>query len=555
MASFSATLFLILSVFLDSIVPIICPSVIEDLNNLKPPPDFNATITNNCINNPSLRYCNATPFDLEEIFKSTIVASHLCNISHNLNCVESFPKINLHKKPHLAPLYLSFTFFWKYCPLTITYIDISNNSLKGNFPTDIFYCSQIRDLDLSHNNFVGDVPVKNLSSLPNLTFLNLSYNHFSESGNLDSELFKRFNSTSFIHSGIFPDHSKFSFKVFLILVVLPIFVLVMVFCLCVLCSSRLDILPGCFRRRYEFTPSMLKAATKGFSKKKLVEKTSSVDVYYGILRDGTEVRIEVYNESLSREDARRIFAEGCKILSQLRHKNLVRVLGWCDTRRLRATVSEWKDGENVETWLRNANPSWKRRMKVMVGILQGVRYLNEEWPQVECDLKTKSILLNDDGEPLISRFKVDDGNNNTKRIFKFGLFILEMVSNMRPMEEVESSEAGFVQWFRLHYPQNFEKLIDEKMKMKETVVDQAKEAIELGLLCTDLSGVREQPSWDQISYVLSKSSCKALAGSDHRRYHQVDGRRKAKFLQTDESDDEIRMDPHSSVDHRRFLVV
>lgn len=100
---------------------------------------------------------------------------------------------------------------------------------------------------------------------------------------------------------------------------------VMVFCLCVLRPSRLDILLSCFRRRYKCT-TMPKAATKGFPKKRSVGKTSSVDVYYGIFRDGTEVRIELYNESLSREDARRIFAEGCKILSQLRHKNLVRVL-------------------------------------------------------------------------------------------------------------------------------------------------------------------------------------------------------------------------------------
>lgn len=409
----SATLLLFFSTVLNSFSLIVCPTVVEDLNNLKPPPDFNTTITNNCISNPSLRYCNATPFDLQEIFKSTIVASHLCNISHNPNCVESFPKINLHKKPKLAPLYLSFTFFWKYCPLTITSIDISNSSLKGNFPSDIFYCSQIHDLDLSHNDLVGDVPIENFSSLPNLTFLNLSYNRFSESGNLDSQFFKRFNFTSFIHSGILPSHVEFRFKVFLFLVVFPILVLVMVFSLGWLCLSRPDYLPCFFRRKHKFTPSMLKAATNGFSKKKLVEKTNSVDAYHGILRDGTRVRIEVYKESLSRDDYG-IFVEECEILVQLSHANLVKELGWCDNRKLRATVSEWIDGEDVETWLGNSAPSWKRRMKVMTGILQGMCYLHEEWPQVDCDLKTKSILLSENGEPLISKFKVNDDNDVNK---------------------------------------------------------------------------------------------------------------------------------------------
>ncbi|KAL3537961.1 hypothetical protein ACH5RR_001327 [Cinchona calisaya] len=555
MGSISATLLpFFFTVLMNSFSLIISPSVIEDLNNLKPPPDFNVTITNNCINNPLLRYCNSTPFDLQEIFKSTIVASHLCNISKNPNCVESFPKINLHHKPKLAPLYLSFTFFWKYCPLTITSIDLSNNSLKGNFPSDIFYCSQIHHLDLSHNRLVGDVPIENFSSLTNLTFLNLSYNHFSETGNLGLEFFKRFNSTCFIHSGIFPNHIEFRFKVLLLLVVIPVFVLVVVFCLGWLCSSRPDFLPRCLRRRYKFTPSVLKAATNNFSKKKLVGKSNSVNVFCGILRDRTEVRIEVYNDSLLVED-RVKFVEGCEILAQLSHKNLVRVLGWCDNRRLRAIISEWIDGEDVETWLGNCGPSWKRRMKVMVGILHGIIYLHEEWPQVDCDLKTKNILLNENGEPLISKFKFNYDDNVSKKVHKFGMFILEMVSNMRPMKDFDGAEAGFLHWIRLHYPDNLQKLIDERMKKKELVIDQAKEVIELGLLCTDLSGAHEQPSWDQISYVLSKNSCIVLASSDHRRHHHVDGRRKPKLIQIDETHDEIEMAPHTSTDHRRYLTV
>lgn len=134
------------------------------------------------------------------------------------------------------------------------------------------------------------------------------------------------------------------------------------------------------------------------------------------------------------------------------------------------------------------------------------------------------------------------------------MFILEIVSNMRPMEEVNGAEAGFLQWFRLHYPHDLQKLIDERMKKKELVIDQAKEVIELGLLCTDLSCVHEQPSWDQISYVLSRNSSMVSVSTNRRRYH-VDGRRKPKLMQTDETYDEIEMNPDGSTDHRRYLVV
>ncbi|TQD86674.1 hypothetical protein C1H46_027800 [Malus baccata] len=155
MASISATSLLLLPISA-SIYTTLAASVIEDLKNLKPPHDFNSTIMKNCHHNPSLRYCSSSPVDLHEIFKSTIVASHLCNESKNPNCVESFPKIDLRNRPKIAPLYLSFNFFWKSCPLSILTIDVSNNSLESNFPIDALQCTQLQALDLSHNDLYGD---------------------------------------------------------------------------------------------------------------------------------------------------------------------------------------------------------------------------------------------------------------------------------------------------------------------------------------------------------------------------------------------------------------
>lgn len=126
-------LHILIAISLISVSSTFAATVVEDLDNLQPPSDFNSTLTNNCRNNPSLRYCNSTPFNLLKIFKSTIVASHLCKLSRNPNCVESFPKIDLGSQPTIAPLYLSFSFFWEYCPLTVVSIDFSNTSLQGDF--------------------------------------------------------------------------------------------------------------------------------------------------------------------------------------------------------------------------------------------------------------------------------------------------------------------------------------------------------------------------------------------------------------------------------------
>ncbi|EXB75180.1 Putative leucine-rich repeat receptor-like serine/threonine-protein kinase [Morus notabilis] len=477
MASISANLFVVIvSTILSTTLS---ASVIEDLKNLIPPPDFNTTIMTNCLNNPTLRYCNSSPMDLHEIFKFTIVGSHLCNESKNPNCVESFPKIDLRNRPIIAPLYLSFSFFWKYCPLSVLSIDLSNNSLKGSFPTDLLQCTQIRALDLSHNELSGEFPIESFSPLTNLTVLNLSYNHFLESDQVsETWFFKRFTSTSFLHSGLLLDHKEFRVKLVSLLVGFPIFVILMVGCLGWICLHRPDFLPRMLQSKHKFTPSMLKAATNGFSKKNLVGKSEAVDIYRGTLRDGTKVGVEIYLDNITKENRRKLVQE-CKVLVQLCHKNTVRVLGWCDKRRFGAIVTEWVEGQSVEAWLLGANPPWKHRLRLMIGVVEGMCYLQERWPDVGYDLRTSSVLLSNNQEPLISRFKIEDDhiNNSTKKIYKLGVFLLEIIANRRPHEEFEGGEAGFIEYVRMHYPANLQKAIDEKMKLTESGFEQVKQAL------------------------------------------------------------------------------
>ncbi|KFK28678.1 hypothetical protein AALP_AA7G032300 [Arabis alpina] len=453
---------------------VLSATVVEDLANLTPPPDFNNTITTNCLRDPLLPYCNNTsssPLDLVEIFRSTIVASHLCNESKNPNCVESFPKIRIHSRPKTAALYLSFDFFWKYCPLTVVEIELVNNSLTNEFPKNVLSCAQIRVLDLSYNQFYGFVPVQDLSRLNNLTHLNLSYNRFSENKISDSEFFKRFNASSFIQSGVLPNVKRYKMKVLVLLIVFPIMVILLCFCFGWLCIKRPDYLPRTCRRSYKFTSAMIDAATDEFSDRKLVTTSNSVDIYKGKLRDGTETKIEVYKEKVSSEK-RREFAEECEAVFKLRHKNLVRVLGWCNSRNLRALVTEWVQGDSVETWLSSSSIalSWRRRLKVVKGVLE---------------------------EPLISQFKIGDGNNSSTNISNFGLFLLEMITNLRPDNEQEDSERRYLEYIRVHYPDNLERVIDEKMKMEERTMEKVKEAITLGLMCTDKPPLK-QPSLIQI---------------------------------------------------------
>ncbi|CAI8617814.1 unnamed protein product [Vicia faba] len=522
-------------IILSSFCPIttLCATVLEDLKNLHKPLDFNTTIINNCIRNPSLRYCNSSPMmDLDEIFKHTIVASHLCNESNNPNCVESFPKIDLRNRPNIAPLYLSFTFFWKYCPLTIMSIDFSNNSIKGSFPNDVFFCTQIQSLDLSINEFSGEIPIQSFSPLTNLTFLNLSYNSFSESEISDSQFFKKFNSSSFLHSGALIDHKKFTIKAIILLVGFPILVILMVIFLGWLCFQRPDYLPRILQRsgRFTFTPAILKAATFGFSNKNLVGKSEFVHIYKGVLRDGTKVKIEMYWDDISR-DSYHEFVEECKILSELNHKNLVKVLGWCKGRKFRAVITEWIREESVEMWLLESGPSWNHRVKALMGVVECMLYLHEEWPEVDYDLKISSVLVHDSLEPLISRFQVGDRNNSRKKICKFGIFLLEMILNKRVQDDFDGNDDGFISYMRTLHPPDMHKMIDERMDVTETALHHVKQVLSLGLMCIDQSNNEKLPSFAHIYNIVSKAYKDSLVLPYHKTTHgdRVKGHKRVQF--------------------------
>ncbi|KAK7319336.1 hypothetical protein RJT34_04055 [Clitoria ternatea] len=523
MATLSSTCYYLFVTIILSLCPItLCATVVEDLKNLHPPLDFNTTIMTNCLKNPSLRYCmGSSSMDLDEIFKFTIVASHLCNESKNPNCVESFPKIDLRNRPYIAPLYLSFGFFWKYCPLTILSIDLSNNFMKGTFPIELLHCTQIHSLDLSINELSGEIPIKGFSPLTNLTFLNLSYNCFSESELFDSQFFRRFNYSSFIHSGALLDHQRFTLKVVVLLVGFPVFVIFMVICLGWLCFHRPDILPRKLRRSSRFTPAILKAATCGFSSENLVGKSDVVHIYKGVLRDGTRVKIEMYLDDISRDGYRK-FVEECKVLSELHHKNLVRVLGWCRSRTFRAIITEWTKEETVEMWLSGSSPPWNHRLKVLMGIVGCMRYLQQEWPQVDYDLNTSSLLFSDNMEPLISRFKVGDQNSNRRKICKFGVLLLEMILNKGVQAEFGGSDnGGFIRYMRSLNLADLQQMIDEKMEVTEaSYYNQVKQALSLGLMCIEQSNC-DQPSLAVIFNTMARAykSNLVLPSANHRTFH------------------------------------
>ncbi|KAF5187768.1 kinase domain [Thalictrum thalictroides] len=118
-------------------------------------------------------------------------------------------------------------------------------------------------------------------------------------------------------------------------------------------------------------------------------------------------------------------------------------------------------------------------------VLEGMLYLQEQWPEVGFDLITSSVLLSKGGQPPISRFRVGDGNSNKKNIYKFGVLLLEMIANKQP-KDFKQCEASLIEWVKTHYQENIWKAIDDTLTKAGITHEQANKGIRFGIMCAEI---------------------------------------------------------------------
>ncbi|KAK9151374.1 hypothetical protein Syun_009683 [Stephania yunnanensis] len=109
------------------------------------------------------------------------------------------------------------------------------------------------------------------------------------------------------------------------------------------------------------------------------------------------VAIESLFAILSSEKEFRVEVEA---IGRVRHKNLVRLLGYCMEGAYRMLVYEYINNGNLEQWLHGdvglVSPlTWEIRMNIILGTAKGLAYLHEglEPKVVHRDVKSSNILL------------------------------------------------------------------------------------------------------------------------------------------------------------------
>ncbi|TKW09284.1 hypothetical protein SEVIR_6G084300v4 [Setaria viridis] len=137
-----------------------------------------------------------------------------------------------------------------------------------------------------------------------------------------------------------------------------------------------------------FNLEEVECATQYFSDVNLLGKSNFAATYKGIMRDGSVVAVKSINKSSCKSEEAD-FLKGLRLLTSLRHENLVGLRGFCRSRArgecfliyefmANGSLSRYldvKDGEAGATVL-----DWPTRVSIIKGIAKGIDYLHSSKP-------------------------------------------------------------------------------------------------------------------------------------------------------------------------------
>ncbi|WVZ67565.1 hypothetical protein U9M48_016622 [Paspalum notatum var. saurae] len=209
----------------------------------------------------------------------------------------------------------------------------------------------------------------------------------------------------------------------------------------------------------------LNMATRNFSNANLIGQGMFGEVYKGLLQDGTVVAVKRRHSPPSQE-----FVQEVNYLSSLCHRNLVKLLGYCQENDMQMLVYEYIPNGSVSTHLHgNSHASgvrleFKHRLSIAHGTAKGLSHLHSLTPPaIHMNFKTSNVLVDEDFVPkvadtgipgLLDRLGVTGLSSRTPNDPfidpRFGVFLVELISGRRAV-----SDQSIIQWV-----QNFQESSD-----------------------------------------------------------------------------------------------
>ncbi|GAA0168945.1 hypothetical protein LIER_40680 [Lithospermum erythrorhizon] len=314
-------------------------------------------------------------------------------------------------------------------------LDLSHNQLNGEIPQEFGQLISLESLNLSHNDISGFLP-STLENCVSLTSMNISNNQLEgplpnipafQTATFDS--LKNNKGLCGHIDGLIPCSSKTQRKknsrvVILVTLFVGIFVLTVLVGIFI-CARKWQRTSTIEQLRkpiedllsiWSFDGKMVYEniieATEDFNSQYCIGQGGYGSVYKAGLPTGQVVAVKkLHNsEDLLRSKLEKSFISEIQALTELRHRHIVRLFGFCSHVRNSFLVYQFVDGSNLLNILRNheqvQNFKWINRFNVVKGVADALSYMHHEVspPLVHRDISSKNILLDENYEAHVTDF-------------------------------------------------------------------------------------------------------------------------------------------------------
>ncbi|KAH9741211.1 protein kinase domain-containing protein [Citrus sinensis] len=361
------------------------------------------------------------------------------------------------------------------------HLDLSSNKLSGKIPSQIASMEDLTSLDLSNNNIKGSIPGSipgELTKLSQLCFVNLSSNKLSGPIPFSNEQLSSMHSVSLspnkgLCGGNFLDlpscpttkSATHFVEIFLALAIVPS---VIVFaCLLVV------------KRKYK-KPQLKERATNSIDVfsvwnydgrivyEDLIRATEDFDIRYCIgtggygsvykaqLPNGKVFALKKLHPSETEELAFiKSFRNEAQVLSQVLHRNIVKLYGFCLHRKCMFLIYEYMERGSLFCILHDDDEAveldWAKRVNIVKAMAHALAYLHHDCSPsiVHRDISSNSILLNSKLEAFVAdfgtaRLRHADSSNRTLLAGTYGYIAPELAYTMVMTEKCDVYSFGVV---------------------------------------------------------------------------------------------------------------